>query len=153
MGFCPVRRARRALAVPGDELLAGVEANRRIKDDERVIGEALVGGGVRNDEELILENRVRAERDLSVRLSLVHANGRLEPLAVGVHQTDERDRRAADVRGERRQVVEGLLRLRVEDFVAAERFEVGKLVRRGFPGAWLVCPIGSAGATFERLRR
>ena len=57
------------MAVPGDELLAGIEANRRIRDDERVIGEAVVGGSVRNDEKLVLEDRVRAEGDVAVRPS------------------------------------------------------------------------------------
>ena len=96
---------------------------------------------------------MRAERDVSVRLSLVHADGRLEPLAVGVHQADQRDRRAADLRGERGEVVERLLGLGVENLVAPQGFEARKLVRGGFGAHRLVCPIGSTGAPCEPVWR
>ena len=66
-------------------------------------------------------------RDVSV-TETPHA--RLEPLAIGVDQRDERHRRAADLRREQREVVERLLGLRIQNAVPRERRESGRLVTR-----------------------
>ena len=41
----------------------GVEADPRFADDERVLAETLVGQGIRNDEHVVLLDRVRAKGD------------------------------------------------------------------------------------------
>ncbi len=62
---------------------------------------------------------MRAERDPPRRLGRVEADPGLEPLSLGVDQADQRDRRAAERRGDARQVVERGLGLGVEDVVRA----------------------------------
>ena len=52
----------------------------------------------------------------------------LEPLAVVVDQADRGDRRVADLRGELRDVVVGLLRQRVEDVVLPQGAKSLRLV-------------------------
>ena len=60
------------------------------------------------------------ERNVAGRFSGVEANSRLEPLAVLVDETDEGDRRAADLRCQERHVVIGFLGQGVEDLVRVE---------------------------------
>ncbi len=110
-----------------DERLACIEADPGLPDHERVLDEAGVLAGVRHDEDLAVEDRVAAERDVARRLLEVEADARLEPLPVGVDEADQGDRGAADRGRERRQVVEGLLGTRVEDVEPAEGLETGEL--------------------------
>ena len=85
---------------------------------------------VRDDEDVAVLDRVRAERDGACGFGHRDADPRLEPLPVGVDQRDERHRRAADVRGEHREVVEAALRLGIEDLIPVQRREPRALVRR-----------------------
>ena len=128
----PVQHADRPDPVPvrGHERRAGVEADPRISRHERVGGEAGVRGGVRNDEDVPAEDRVRAERHFARRLGARGADPRLEPLPLGVDQGHRRHGRPADLRGEPREIVERLLGRSVENGVAAEGLEPLRLVVR-----------------------
>ena len=84
---------------------------------------------------------VGAERDVTARLARLEPEGGLEPLPVVVHERDQRDRRLADVGGERRQVVERLLRRRVEHAILPKYGQPclfvrgrGAIMRRAAPG-------------------
>ena len=60
--------------------------------------------------------------------AIVTPDARLEPLAVDVDQADERDRRAADLRSEHRQIVERLFGIGIEDPVSPQRGETTRFV-------------------------
>ena len=108
---------------------AGVEADERIARDERVVGEARVEVRVRNDERRVPHDAVAAEREIPGRPRLRDADARLEPLAVGVDERDERDLGPAQIGGELRHVVEGLLGGRVHDVARPQQREPLLLVR------------------------
>ena len=98
-----VEHAERAkdVAVRVHQRGAGVEADRWLADDERVLTEALVAGGVRYNQELVgAHKRVRAEGHLARQFAISEAYMHLEPLAVGVDEAYEGDRGAADLCGE-----------------------------------------------------
>ena len=61
------QRAER-MTVGRDQRRAGIEANLRIADDERVLAKAIVMPRVRDDEDLAVLNGVRAEGDGAGRL-------------------------------------------------------------------------------------
>lgn len=117
------------VALGRDEGRARVEADVGIGGHERVAGEALVRQGVRHHEDVVLEDGVGAERNVSRGLARGEPHLRLEPLAILVDQGDEGDWRGADLGREARQVVEGLFSLRVEDLVGAEGLQPLALVR------------------------
>ena len=114
-----VDHAQRAERIPvaGDERRAGVEPDARILPHERVVAEPRVIHRIGDDEQARLFDRVRAERHGPRRLADGQADARLEPLAVFVHQGDQGNRRAADLRRQQRQIVERLLGIRVQDAV------------------------------------
>ena len=93
------------VAFGGDQRRAGVKTDVRVAGDQRIIGEALVARGVGHDEQIRLVNRVAAEGNVARCFSGVEPDPRLEPLALLVHQRNQRDRRTADVRGERGEIV------------------------------------------------
>ena len=117
-----VEDAQRAegIALRRHERRAGVKADPVLGRDEGVVAERGVVTRVGDDIELALLNRVGAERDAARRFRDRDPDARLEPLAVGVDEADERDRRAADVRGEQRQVIERTLGIGVEDAIPLE---------------------------------
>ena len=117
-------------AVAGDQGGAGVEANVRVTDDQRIVGEARVGAGVRHLEDVVLQDGVGAEGERPRGLGGGQADARLEPLAMLVDEADQGDRCAADLAGELGEAVEGLLRRGVEDRVAQEGAQAGPLVVR-----------------------
>ena len=86
---------------------AGVKADLRIAGHKGVPGKTRV--------------RLRVGQDKQVRLR--NADPRLEPVALFVHQTHQRDWGVAGLRREPRQIVEGLFRRRVEDVIGAQRLE------------------------------
>jgi hypothetical protein len=100
----------------------------RIAGHERIVGEPLVLGRVGHDEQVGLGYDVAAERHITRRFADRPADLRLEPLAMLIDERDERDRSLADVRGKYRQVVQRLLRERVEHVVLPERVEAPGLV-------------------------
>jgi len=100
-----------------------------IAGHERILAEPLVGARVGNDKQIALLDGVRAEGDAARRLGRRQAAARLEPLPVGVDQRNESNRRVADERRERRQIVEGRVRFAVENVVPAQRCESGRFIR------------------------
>ena len=111
-----VDHAQRAEREPlgGDERGAGVEPDRRVGRGERVVGETGVGQRVRHHQEVGVEDGVGAEGEPARGFGRREAHAGLEPLALGVDQAHERDRRVADLRREPGQVVERGLRRAVE---------------------------------------
>jgi hypothetical protein len=124
------QRAER-LAARRHQRRAGVEADVGLGDEQGIVGEARIGSGVRHDEQTALEDGVPAERHRARRLGEICADARLEPLAMLVDERQQRDRRLADERRQRRQIVERLLGRGIEDVVTAERLEAARLVGRG----------------------
>ena len=125
----PVAHAQRpdAVAVRRRERGAGVEPDARRSRHERVVGEPGVGPGVLDHERRAGPDDPVAEGDLPVRLAHVEPDRRLEPLAVGVEERDERGRHVEQGGREPDGPVERLLGRRVEDGVAVERGEAGGL--------------------------
>ncbi len=125
------QRAER-VAVRVDQRHAGVGADLRFAGDQRVVAEALVGTRIRHDQRTGFEDRVGAEREVARRLRRIQSPPRLEPLPMRVDQADQRDRRTAELRGERRKVIEPRFGIGVEDLVGLQRAEALLLVgRRG----------------------
>ena len=90
--------------------LAGVEADVRRTLDEGTLGETRVRGRILDDQHLALRHGVGADRMGAGRLLDVQAAARLEPLALVVHQRDERDGHAEGHRGQACKTVEAGLR-------------------------------------------
>ena len=128
------QRAER-VALWRHERRASVEANAILRHDQGVIAERLVVEGVGHHEKIAVLDRVRAERDASRGFGDRDADPGLEPLPVGVDQADERNRRLADMRGEEREVVEGALRIRIEDAIPPQGRQPSCFVR--FHDRWI----------------
>ena len=95
------------LAVRRDERHAGVEADARPVEDQGVVGEERIGGGIGHHQALAPgAERVVAERPGARHPRGVDPDARLGPLPVLVHERDERDGRLEEVRRERRDLVE-----------------------------------------------
>src|SRR5262249_49788406 len=112
----PIRDRDGADGGPGfdEQRHARVKSNVGIAGDERVVGEAWVLVRVRHDERVPVVDAVAAERKIAIRSRLRHADTGLEPLAVRVHERDERNLGAADVGREARDLVERRLGLGVD---------------------------------------
>ena len=100
-------------AVDG-ERLAGVEADARLAGDQGAVGEPRVERGVVNLHQSRLTNRVGAKGTAARRLCAVDAEMRLEPLALTVDKTDQRDRAVGQCGGSLRQRVEAGFGSRVQ---------------------------------------
>jgi hypothetical protein len=107
---------------------AGIEPDQRCAEYEWVVGKPLVSMSIRNHERLIECDHVTAERDVARGRGCVEPVPRLEPLAVAIHQRDERDRHPHDVRSQAREVIERRLRSRVEDLILIQRCEPSAFV-------------------------
>ena len=97
------------------ERSAGVEPDAGIAVHKELVSEACVAERVVHDDHVVLLNGLGAQRLRARDLSHRHPDGRLEPLALRIHQTDRRQRRAADLRRQRRQLFELTLAGRIED--------------------------------------
>ena len=102
---------------------AGVKADLRIAGHKGVPGKTRVRLRVGHDKQVRLRNGVRGKGGVAMRLWQVQPDPRLEPVALFVHQTHQRDWGVAGLRREPRQIVEGLFRRRVEDVIGAQRLE------------------------------
>ena len=102
---------------------AGIEADVRRPGHQGIGGEARIGRGVGNHQHGVrtAADRVIAERPAARRLARVEPVVRLEPLALLVHQRDQRDRHAEKLGGERGDAVEATLGLGVQDLIGPER--------------------------------
>jgi hypothetical protein len=110
-----VSNTHRVPSVPvGDQRCPGIEADERFAGDQPVVYESWIEMGVRDDQRIDPVQGTCAERRLTFGLAQVDAQVRLEPLPVGVDQTHEGHRRAAQLRREPSEVVERPLRLGVQ---------------------------------------
>ena len=79
---------------------AGIEAHVWIAGNERIFAEPLVFQRIVNHHDARLQNRVSAESNVARRFLVLNSNFRFEPLPALVNEAHERDRRAADQRGQ-----------------------------------------------------
>ena len=126
-------QSAKRMTVARNERRTGIEADVRLAVHDRVFAEAHILESIVDDENPATPDGVRTERHAARRLGNRHPKTRLEPLPILVHERDERNRRAANLRREQDDVVEGLLRLRVEDPVAAQRRQTSGLARVHHP--------------------
>ena len=91
--------------------------------DERMPGELRIGRRVAHDDEAVLGDCARAERVLARQLRHRDAAHGLEPLALGIQQPEQRDRRVAGFSRERDELVERTLGRCVEKPGASDRIE------------------------------
>ena len=120
-----VRHADRAKRMPivRDEWRPRIETNVRLAGHERIRPKSLVGECVRYNQNFRLQDRMSAKRSVPRRFRELQPHLRLEPLPAFVHKADERGGGAANKGRQTSQVVEFLLRKRVQNRVPAERFE------------------------------
>ena len=111
------------VAVGGAQRGARVEADVRVAKHQRVVGEARVRPGVGHDQQVQLQDGVRAERLLARQLRGLQPDLRLEPLPVLVEEAHQRDGRPADRGRDAGQGVEVPLRRRVQDVRRADRLQ------------------------------
>ena len=112
--------------------------------------------GIGDDQRLTARQRMRAERQIAMRLRRRHAMARLEPLAVAVDQADERDRHAESVGGEAGEAVEALLGRRIEQPKPLHRLNPLLFVggqRRALPAAGLAQDPGARPRLHEGLEQ
>ena len=110
-------------AIRRDERRPRVEAKVWIVRDEGVFARARVERQVRDDEQILACQRVRADGLPDRRLASLESDPRLEPLTFPVDEADQGDRRLAALRRDEHDIVEAGLRRRVEDVVAGKRDE------------------------------
>ncbi len=113
-----------------DQRRARVEAELRVGNDERILGKARIRLRVLHDEDLVVEDGVRAEGGVAGRFAYRQVAARLEEIPVRIHEGDEPDRRIELAPRYRRDAVELRLRGGVEDSVFAQRLETLLLVHR-----------------------
>jgi hypothetical protein len=114
--------------------VAGGEPHEGLAGHQRVVGEAGVRAGVRDDERVGLEDRMAAEGDFAAGLVGGQAALRLEPLPVGVEQGEVGDRHVEDRHRQPDDPIEAFFGRRVEQFEGVQVGEPFGLVggqRRG----------------------
>lgn len=109
---------------------ACVKADVRIAGHQRIASKARVGGGIGHDHYAVLIDRVPAERDASAGLARRQTMARLEPLAVGIDQADQRSGRREAVGGQLYDHVELVVARCAQNVEAMQRGEPLWLVRR-----------------------
>ena len=115
---------------------ARVEADVGIIGHQRELLETRVGARVGDHEGLLLlGDRVGAEGQLARDLLLIDAQARLEPLALGVDERHQRNRRVADLRRQLGDLVELRFPGRIENLEAKQLLEPLVLIRRYGKGA------------------
>ena len=113
-----------------DEGSACVEADTEFTRDHGIVGKARIGRRVFDDEDIVGEDGIRAESDVSRRVRLSDPALGLEPLPVAVDKRDERDRREEKRGRGPAYGVEMILGWRIEDAQIAKRRETLALVCR-----------------------
>ncbi len=93
---------------------SGVEPNLRFADDQRIVAEPLVEERVGNDEDLVVEDRVCAERHIATGLGRVESAVRLALFVVWSDQADEHCRCIEQAPGDSDQPIEALFERGVE---------------------------------------
>lgn len=100
---------------------AGIEADVGRAGHQRIVGEARITLGVGDHQGLVAEHGVGAEGGRAWGFGDAQTDLGLEPLTLGVHQTDRGHRRVADARSQRGQIVERRLGRGVQHPVLSER--------------------------------
>lgn len=83
--------------------------------------EALVHQRIGHHQDIVVEDRVRAERDVARRFIDRQPHARLEPLAVLVDEADECNRHSEDALSKPRQAIETLFSGGIEDTQRPQR--------------------------------
>ena len=126
-----VGHAQRAQAVPVDlQRHADIGAQVRRLGDERVVCETRVLRRIGHDQRLVAHDRVGAEGHVARGLADLQADPRIEPLAVGIDQAQQRDREAADRRRTAHQAVDDGVAGGVEHAQRVQRTQTSGLVLR-----------------------
>lgn len=92
----------------------GIEPNMRWPSNQRIVGKPRVLGRIRNTENPFAEDRMPTEGYVPVSLSDIEPLPRFEPLALGVHEADERRGHLEEPLRDPRQSVETQFSLGVE---------------------------------------
>ena len=92
----------------------GIEPNPDRTGHNRVVGKPRVVQGVRDLEDVGAEDRVCAERLVSMALDGIETGRGLEPLSLRVDQRHQGDRRRGDLAGTLDEAIEAFLTRRVE---------------------------------------
>ncbi len=128
-------QAAEADAGPHDERSTRVEPNAVSAGDERALAHAHVLQRILDDEHLVGEDRVSAERRPTRRAVSVEAAPGLEPLALLIDEGDQGDRQAEHYLGIAADGVEVLLGRRTEDVERAHGLQaLGLVGRHGIHG-------------------
>ncbi len=101
---------------------AGVEADVRRARHQRVVGKARVAGGVGDDQRLVLQDGVGAEGVFARRFAGLEADPRLEILALGVHEGEQRNRHLQHAADEAGDAVEDFFGFGVEQVERVDQF-------------------------------
>ncbi len=132
------------VTVGRDQRRTRVEADVRLRKDQRIVLEARILAGIGDDEKLVAGQRVLAEGHARGGFAAVEADTGLEPLPIMVDQADKRDRRVEQPRRQARHPVERQFGLAVEHLVGVERAEAVGLFLHGAPWSRHVsCPDGA----------
>ena len=110
------------------ERSAGVETNFGLRNNKRVRTEPGILGCVGDDKQVRLLNGPVAKRKFARSFAQFYTDVRLEPLALGVDQRDQRNRRFTDVRCENGEIVKRLFGIGIENLIAAQRPQAPLLV-------------------------
>jgi len=102
----------------GHQSCASVEADFRIRNNQRVFCEPFVGTGVRHDKHFGLQNRRGTKGNVARGFGKGNTDLRFEPLPVSVYKADERDRSLAYEGSQECEIVEPCFWLRIENFIA-----------------------------------
>ncbi len=116
------------MAIGRDQRRTGVKPYVRLIGDQWIITETLVGHRVGDHHNVRLQYGLGAKGRVARSLRLLNANPGLEPLPVGIHETDERNRRPADQCCQAAQVVEFLFWKRAENSVPLKSFDSRRFV-------------------------
>ena len=112
------------MALWRDERSSGIKANPRFTGDQGIVSKPRVLCRVRDHQDFIWrEQRVGAEGRVPGGLAYIEAHRCLEPLPFLIDETDEGDRRAAELCGEADKIIAGRFRRAVQNLIAAQRFE------------------------------
>lgn len=95
--------------------LPGVKLNFRIAGRQRIIDKALIPRRIWHEEYIGLQDGVAAKGNVARGIGGIQTDARLEPLALGVHQTDQSDGHVEQFLSDPGDAVKTLFSRRVED--------------------------------------
>jgi len=128
-----IEHAQRAqwLTIPADQWRTGIEAHMRIAGDQWVVVETDVLLRILHHHDLSrFQDCVPAHRIVTRQLDRQGSVDRFEPLPFNIDQSDSGHAGATHGLGDDHQVIEGFFALRVQDVVAAQRFQALGLINR-----------------------